>query len=52
MSQTVRYEVIDRIATITLDRPAQLNASTPRPLRRFARRWTGLKTTVKPSSRF
>jgi len=26
MSQTVRYEVIDRIATITLDRPAQLNA--------------------------
>ena len=26
MSQTVRYEVIDRIATITLDRPARRNA--------------------------
>ena len=26
MAQTVRYEVIDRIATITLDRPAQRNA--------------------------
>jgi len=26
MSQTVRYEAIDRIATITLDRPAQRNA--------------------------
>ena len=26
MSQTIRYVVVDRIATITLDRPAQLNA--------------------------
>lgn len=30
---TIRYEVDDRIATITLDRPDQLNALSPAMVR-------------------
>ena len=50
MAGTVRYEAVDGVATLTLDRPERLNTITPELIDDFERRAGAAPRTIATSA--